>query len=91
MSAPKCYCGEPLRPDGTCRYFCPPEANPKLLRALDVAVRKRQREAASTGRGTLLTAREMQQAADVIPEPQATAWHRYWARNGRAARRRHRQ
>lgn len=39
MSATRCYCGERLRPDGTCRHRCPPSASPKHLRAIDQARR----------------------------------------------------
>jgi hypothetical protein len=34
MTAAKCYCGAPLLADtGACRYRCPPEANPRHLKA----------------------------------------------------------
>jgi hypothetical protein len=36
-----CYCDALLLADGTCRYKCPPEANPAYLRAKA----KREREA----------------------------------------------
>lgn len=60
MSATRCYCGEKLRPDGTCRHWCPPSASPKHLRAIDKARRLAEAKAREIGRGTLLNEKDME-------------------------------
>jgi hypothetical protein len=84
MSATRCYCGATLLADGTCRYRCPPEARPSLLREQERARRLRTKKADSRGTGMFLTPKDVQQARDVVPAPQAKAWRRYWNRNPKA-------
>jgi hypothetical protein len=85
MSVPKCYCMEPLRPDGTCRYGCPPEANPKLLRAQELARRERERAAErALARG--LTTDEVRHAAAKLATPAEARRVAFWTRNDFAAR-----
>ena len=40
----KCYCTALLRPDGTCRYGCPPELRRPARRAERAALVMRERE-----------------------------------------------
>jgi protocatechuate 3,4-dioxygenase beta subunit len=59
MSKPKCYCGQELRPDGTCAYRCPPEARPAHLRAQASKRLANSRRERLTGRGSFPSADEM--------------------------------
>lgn len=62
----KCYCTEPLRPDGTCKWGCPPEARAPGKRAarVDRVQRDRDRRA---GIG-LRVDHVREAAAKVVPE-----------------------
>ena len=87
MSATRCYCGELLRPDGSCRYGCPPEANPKLLRSQARALRDRSKAADQLKRGTQLTIDEVRAAAAKVATPGEAARVKHWTRYDRARRR----
>lgn len=86
--AGKCYCMAPLRPDGTCRYGCAPEANPKLLRAQSVARRKKNERAEGmfTGAG-LPTQREVREAMARVAHPTEMKLQSQWRRPRRGASR----
>jgi hypothetical protein len=68
MSKPKCYCGQELRPDGTCVYRCPPEARPAHLRAQASKRLANSRRERLTGRGSFPSAdaelRQLREARD---------------------------
>jgi hypothetical protein len=61
---PRCYCGAGLLDDGTCRYRCPPEANPRHLRKQ--AGKRRANEKHATLRGVKLTDEENRRASDAV-------------------------
>lgn len=52
----RCYCTADLRPDGTCPYRCPPEANPRHLKRQ--ARKRKANDALATRKSGDVTKRE---------------------------------
>jgi hypothetical protein len=69
MSATRCYCGTKLR-DGVCLFRCPPEANPRHLRA-EAAKRKKIELDSNRSVGTMLRHSDVQDAADRVSPVEA--------------------
>jgi hypothetical protein len=59
-----CYCGASLLDDGTCRYKCAPEANPRYLREQRAKARAVDKQA--NMRGASLTDEERKKASDAV-------------------------
>lgn len=83
MSATRCYCTSPLRPDGTCRYGCPAAANPRHLRAQKAKRRKTTFDSNRTV-GTMLRHTEVQDAAARVSPEEARNRERFTRRITRA-------
>lgn len=81
--AAKCYCLAPLLADGTCRYKCPAEADPRLLRAQARQRKENDRRAAKERQ--LPTLAEMHAAIARAESPGARDMRKYWTKTRRRA------
>ena len=77
-----CFCGVTLLSDGTCRYKCPPEANPRLLR--EQAKKRRENQRKADGRGEQLISYTEARAGIEKADPGYLERTSYWRKRAQA-------